>query len=52
MDDLSEDEQDILLLGQYATTAALVSQDDTSFFVLCHHVAEKLEAEWPPVPPA
>lgn len=52
MHGLFEDEQDALSLGQNATTTALVSQDDISFFALYRCAAEKLEVEWPFPPPA
>lgn len=52
MHGLSEDEQDALSSGQYATAAASVGQDDTSFFSLCRCTAVKLDVEWPSPPPA
>ncbi|KAL7370927.1 hypothetical protein ABVT39_014473 [Epinephelus coioides] len=49
---LSEDEQEALSSGQYAAAAASVDQDDTSFLSLYRRAAEKLEVEWPSLPPA
>jgi hypothetical protein len=49
---LSEDEQDALASGQYATDTTPVGDGDTSFFSLYRRAAEELEVDWPAAAPA